>query len=153
MNMNELNSFEVAGIGIFALVWIVVQVLYLLSLYNTMKAAPEKHHMFPAWFVWMMIIPVVGFIFAWIMVPFGVPKTMEAASGTNQEMKNASKTLFGLGLAQMILFTLIFIPIVNFFTGIAGFVLWIIYWVKIVSFKNDYLTKPVVIEHDIENNK
>lgn len=148
--MHEIDSLGAVGIGAFALLWIIVQVWYLWSLYSTMKAAPEKHHTFPAWFVWMMIIPFVGFIFAWIMVPFGLPKTMEAASGSNTEMKNASKTLFGIGLAQMILFTLCFIPVINIFTGIAGIILWIIYWVKVVSFKNTYLMNPAVIQDTVE---
>src|SRR6056297_2585823 len=101
--MNEIGSLGMIGIGIFSLVWIAIQIVYLWSLYSTMKAAPEENHIFPAWFIWMMIIPFIGFIFAWIMVPFGLPKTMEATAGSNTEMKNASKTLFGLGLAQMIL--------------------------------------------------
>lgn len=120
---------------------IAIEVFYLLSLYKAMEAVPEDKRVFPSWFVWLMIIPIVGFVFAWIMEPFGIPKSFAAAAGDNQLMKNASNTLFGLGLAHMILVVCWFL-IINFAALFAAFIVWIIYWVKVVNFKNTYLLNP-----------
>ncbi len=138
--LHDLGYFGASAIFIVVLI---IQILYLLSLYTAMEKVPENKRTFPSWFVWMMIIPLVGFVFAWIMEPFGLPKSFEAAAENNQKMKDDSKTIFGLGLTHMILISVGIIPIIGWISIIVSFIIWIIYWVKVVNFKNTYLENPL----------
>lgn len=142
--MHDLGFLGIWGVGVLFIVVLVIQILYLLSLYTAMEAVPESKRAFPSWFVWLMIIPVVGFVFAWIMEPFGLPKSFEALAADNQKMKEDANTLFGLGLAHMILISVSIIPMVGWITVWVAFVIWIIYWVKVVNFRNTYLNNPLI---------
>lgn len=45
----------------------------------------------------------------------------------------------GIGLAYCILICISVIPIVNFFTGPASLICWIIYWTQVAGLKNKYI--------------
>lgn len=140
----ETASFLASAIGItFGLILIAaliaVQIFYILSLFKAMNAVPEEKRLFPSWFVWMFLVPLANFVFMWIMVPFGVPKSLGKAVEGNAEAESRAKGLFALGLSLTILVSISWIPVLGIFTGIAAFILWIIYWVKVVSFRRDYL--------------
>jgi len=136
--MFGIESLGVFFLGILLLVFI-VNILFCLSLYSAIKLVPPEKQIFPAWLVWLMLIPFIGVIFTWIMEPFGLPKAFEQALADNNEAVAKTKTLFGLGLAHAILRTLVFLPFFQLIFVIASLVVWIIYWVKIVDFKNKYL--------------
>ncbi len=138
--MSEFDYLGVWSVSGFVIISLVAQVFYLISLYKTLSAVPERYHAFPKWFVWMMIIPVIGYVFAWIMEPFGVPKTLEAYAKDQFEMLRDANQLFILGLSHMILITVSFIPLVGTLFFLAALVIWIVYWVKVVSFRKIYLT-------------
>lgn len=140
--MHDLDYFGYWGLSAIIVAILIVQILYLLSLYTAMESVPQPKRVFPSWFVWLMIIPMVGFIFAWIMEPFGLPNSFAAAAEGNEKMKEDSRMLFGIGLAHMILLSVSIIPVIGWVTVFVAFVLWIIYWVKVVNFKNTYLINP-----------
>jgi hypothetical protein len=83
----------------------------------------------------MLLIPFVDFVFSWIMLPFGIPYAMQAAVADNPEALQKDKTIFGLGLSLMITTSLFIIPYLNLLAMIGAFVLWIIYWVAVVNFR------------------
>lgn len=143
--MDDFGHIGYLGTGVFFVLFLVIQIFYLLSLYTAMEAVPESKRVFPSWFVWLILIPVVGFVFAWIMEPFGLPNSFEAIAGDNQKMKDDSKTLFGFGLAHMILLSVSIIPVIGWITVLVSIVVWIMYWVKVVNFKNTYLSNPLVV--------
>lgn len=134
-----------ATMGVFtvilALVVLLIAVLFCLSLYSAMKKVPENKRVFPAWFCWMMLVPLANIVFEWIMIPFGLPKTFKAHLPKNAAAQAKAGTLFGVGLAMMILAMCSIIPYLNFLTGPAAIILFIIYWVKVVSFKKRFLLK------------
>src|SRR3989339_335463 len=123
---------------IFAAAGILVRVLFSWSVFKTAKRIPQEHHLFPAWFCWLMIIPIIGIVFDWMMLPFGVPWSAKKYFEDNEQAKQAANVLFGIGLAYAICISTVFIPILNFITGIGTIVLWIIYWVKIVNFRKEF---------------
>lgn len=120
---------------------LIIAILFSWSLYSAMKKVPQEKRAFPAWFCWMFLVPFAGFVFEWIMLPFGIPKSFKQYLPKNQAAQDKAGTLFGVGLAYVILVCLLFIPYINILAGIAALVLFIIYWVQVVSFKNKFLTK------------
>lgn len=115
-----------------ALAIIAVRIFFILTLYKLCRAIPEKYLKFPAWFNWLMIIPLVGIIFEWIMLPFGIPMSLKAYQPDNAIIIKKSNLLFGLGLATAILAIFVWLPIIGL---IAYLVLFIIYWVKAVEIR------------------
>ena len=122
---------------------ILIAVFFSLSCYKTQKAVPEQYRQFPAWFCWMFLIPLAGYIFQWIMLPFGIPNSLRLYLESNHQAVRDAKTLFGLGLATVILPLLGWIPFVGIGSGIAALVLFIIYWVKVVQFRDRHLQKII----------
>lgn len=156
------NTADLAMLGLLVLCVIalatLINIFFILSCYKTMRYVPEEKRVFPRWFLWMWIIPLVGFVFGWMMLPFGVPHGLRNTLSTNPDAVRSANTLKGLGLACMILITLSVITHGMFgsITGVhhsvvsttgslaaapfnIGFiVIWIIYWVKVVSFRRQY---------------
>ncbi|MCX7121186.1 MAG: hypothetical protein NTZ67_05380 [Gammaproteobacteria bacterium] len=128
------------GIGIF-LVILTVTFFYCLTLTRVLKCIPQDKQKFPAWFVWLFLIPIVGYIFQWIMLPFGIPAALKKHFSTNQDAIEQAETLFKIGLAQVILEMVsifVFIPPINDISSLLGFSMLIFYWVKILKFKKTY---------------
>jgi len=124
---------------LFFIAIMLVRVLFAWSLYLTATRIPQQHRLFPSWFCWMTIIPFVGFVFEWLMVPFGIPWGLKKfLSGKTDAIKQIN-ILFGIGLAYTICFSTFFIPVINIITGIGGLVLFIIYWVKVVGIRKEFL--------------
>lgn len=134
--------FKMSSLAV--LIVFVVTIVYCWMLYQIMENVPSEKQSFPRWFIWLFLIPWVGFIFQLIMLPFGIPNAFKNTFPANQDAIRAADVLFKLGLAQVILTVFgFFIPIhpLNQIAGAAGLILWIVYWVKIVQFKNTYLKK------------
>jgi hypothetical protein len=105
-------------------------VLYLLALQETLeKCAPASRTMKP-WKVWLVLIPLFGL--AWhfaVVVHLSDSLANEfAARGIPRDESAPGRTV-GLGASACNL--LVLIPALNRIAGIIGFVLWIVYWVKI----------------------
>ncbi len=120
------------------------------TLYDILRSLPEENLQFPTWFVWLMLIPYAGFIFSWLMQPFGIPNALKKSFPNNPEAISQANTLFGLGFAMQILMTLVFlqacfkvhgIPALSYTVSASSLVLWILYWVKCIKFRNHFLKK------------
>lgn len=141
MHVDQEVYFWSMGVSmlVFSLLVLVANIFFCLSLYSAMKKVPEKQRSFPAWFSWMIAIPFLHLIFAWIMIPFGIPGSFKRHCQDNHAALAKAKSLFGVGLALVILMSLSILPYINIGTGVATLVLYIIYWVKIVKFKKRFL--------------
>lgn len=143
ININEaaaqMSTGEIIAAFIIGLILFIIFIFFCWSLYSAMKRIPVEKQVFPAWFCWMLLIPIVGYVFSWMMLPFGIPRSFERHLEDNPEAVKKSKTLFGVGLAYVIIPLLAWIPIIGILLSIATIVLWIIYWVKVVNFKKQYL--------------
>lgn len=133
---------KVNFIMLFALlILFAVTVIYCWVLYSILRRIPRENQCFPDWFVWMFLVPIVGYIFQWIMLPFGIPKTLKKHCATRPDAIHATDVLFKFGLAQVI-FTLLGLlthkPIKYYF-DIFSVACWIVYWYQIVDFKKKYL--------------
>ncbi len=129
-----------------AIIMFIIDIFFCWSLYMTMKKVPKEKQRMPAWTCWLILIPFVGLIFRWILEPFAIPKSLRATVAGNTEAEEATKTLFGVGLADVNSITLSFVPFLGFILAFAHIVFMIIYWIKIVKFRKTYLESPQATE-------
>ena len=119
------NIHPVFG-SIISLIYIIIFILFLYSVYKCITKIPTEKRIFPAWFAWLCLIPIAGYVFMWLTLPFAVGKALQNSDDTWLQEKG--RRLFGLGLALVILPLFTFIPLVNIFIGIAELIIFIIYW-------------------------
>ena len=189
-----MNSGQyTATFGIVVLVLIIaatVVTFFLRSLQKTMRCVPQEKRLFPDWYIWMMLFSVcglvllayhptylfgilcslVGFIFYWLILPFGIPNSLSNTVIGNNAALRALTTLKIVALIMLVIVTinlpisiylqndtvnqfihsaspntmsnhpfLILMGLLNFPLNIVHCLLWIIYWVKVVSFRKTYL--------------
>jgi hypothetical protein len=128
-----LGVVALSVLGTLLLATAIFNLFFVLSIRKTLKMIPEKYHVFSPVLLWLMIIPGIGYIFEWIMLPFGVPRTIEAFFGEGEKTKEQPHArFFGLGLATVIVELGIFTP----FMGVASLVLKIIYWSYAVGLRH-----------------
>lgn len=128
------TGYIVAGAGIAILISVIIAIFFSWTCYRTLSCIPKEKQTVPAWVCWLMIIPLLGFIIQWIMLPFAIPNSIKQAYPDNADVMKAAKTLFGIGLAFVILATISVIPVIGL-VGIASFILFIIYWVKVADIR------------------
>lgn len=141
------------GIGIMV-VFMILVVLFCASLFSTMQSIPKESRKFPSWFVWLMLLPGIGIVFQWIMLPFGIPNSIKKASHTNRSVVHRTHTLFGYGLVLAIISTMIgshhtLALIVNAnddvilhikgLLAVVGMVFFALYWINVVSIRKKHL--------------
>ncbi len=117
---------------------------FCLTLFKILQRVPKENQAFPSWFVWLFLIPWVGFVFQFIMLPFGIPKALKKTFPANQDAIESADILLKLGIAQVVLILMgILLPIhpINQIVSVLGFGVWIAYWVMAVRFDKQYLRK------------
>lgn len=125
----------VALIGIIALV---VYILYLLSLQNALKKVSSQNRTVEPGLVWLMLIPIVGFIYCFILYPKISESLKNEFEARNMPQSGDYGKMLGLILAISgpVQFIGSFLPFLNIIIGLAAFVIWIMYWAKISGLKN-----------------
>jgi hypothetical protein len=116
----------------FYLILFVVWCFFCLSYYNAMKRIPETYQGLPDWLIWFMLIPFIGFIIAWIMLPFGLPRALMRYSAFEPTLAPLARKLFQQGLTTQILVTLSllfsWLPFIGTLLSIAALVFFVLYW-------------------------
>ena len=116
-----------------------INIFFCWSLYLAMKNVSKEKRVTQPWLCWLILIPLAGFVFQWILLPFTIPNSFKKAMVGNEAGLEDAHTLFNLGLSNVILGTTSIIAFLGVFSWVASFIIWIIYWVKIVKFKKNYL--------------
>jgi hypothetical protein len=137
--MNNEALELLLGIGLVvllfsALIGIVVAVLYLLTLQNLLKRVATENRVIEPGKVWLMLIPLFGLVYAFILYP----KISESLKNEFSKRGLTDSGDYGksLGTAMAVLGLCGFIPILGGFASIADLVIWIIYWVKMSEYKS-----------------
>jgi hypothetical protein len=133
--MGNLGFQELLLIGIIGMATCIIPfIFYLITLQDALKAvSPENRRMAPA-NVWLLFIPLFNAIWIFFVVD-------AIASSFKQEYDkygifSEGKPTYGIGLAMAIIqICSVVIP----FAGLAWFVCWIIYWVKVNECKNEII--------------
>jgi hypothetical protein len=110
-------------------------IFYLLTLMNTLNLVSVKNRKMEPGMVWLILIPLFGIVWQFIVVN-------NIADSLRDEFKERNINVgeerpgSSIGLAYCILMVCSVVPFLGFLTGLAGFICWIIYWVKISDFKS-----------------
>jgi hypothetical protein len=111
------------------------KVFYLITLHSTLKVvSPENRLMSPGG-VWLLLIPVFSFVWHFVVVNNVADSIGAEADSMGLELSER-RPAQNIGLAMCILNCLNFIPLLNILTGIASLICWIVYWVKVNTYKN-----------------
>jgi hypothetical protein len=117
---------------------LIPKIFYLISLQSTLDVISFGNRKMPSSNVWLLLIPLFGVVWHFIIVS-NMADSIKAEADSKNITLSEPRPAYNIGLAMCILNCLFFIPGINIFTGIASFVCWILYWVKINSYKNRLL--------------
>lgn len=134
--MGHLGVAEIlVGAAIVFGIMLLPKIFFLITLQTTFQQVkPENRKMEPA-LVWLDLIPVFNLIWNFFIVSYLADslKTEFAQRNINAGEERPGN---GIGMTWCILNCCGIIPFLGFLTVIAGFVCWIIYWVKVADFKS-----------------
>jgi hypothetical protein len=119
--------------GVACLVAIIPAVLYLRSLQRTLeRCSPESRTVSPGK-VWLLLVPLFNLVWQFLLVNHIAMSLHNEFVRRNVPCSDPApgKTL---GLALAILSVVSLIPFVGLVTSVAGFICWILYWVKIADY-------------------
>ena len=109
---------------------IVISIFYLLTLSRSLSLT-QKHHGVSPGLVWLLLIPL--FNLGWQF--YILNKVTKGIKGKFNEMgKECGDGGWSMGLAYAILGCCAIIPYIGILIGMAAFITWIIYWVKIAGY-------------------
>ena len=111
------------------LAFILQMIFFLLHLHRLLsKCKPENNNMEPG-LVWLNLIPIfnLGWMFYTIIK---IRDALKIEFKSRSLQSDDPQFAYSIGLAYCTTFVCSIIPFIGFFTIIASFILWIIYWVK-----------------------
>lgn len=149
--MNRFSSFgdiDEAFLGVFLIalfiglaIGITIMVFYLLNLQNALKqCAPQNRTMEPN-MVWMCFIPLFNYYWNF-RIASDISNSLAAEYRARGLQLSEERPGYQVGMAYAILnccgiLSWVGVPVIPQLCGLAGFVCWIIYWVRIAKFKNE----------------
>ncbi len=139
MNNEEAAALAFAGIGlVMMLIGLVIAILFLLTLMKTLTAVRPEHRQMEPMMVWLNLIPLFNLVWIFFTVIKLADSVVAEAAQRSLDVGDGGKAL---GIAYGALMISSIIPFLGMLTGIAGLVVFIIYWIKVAGFKNQ-LTQP-----------
>ena len=131
-DLSELGLIFLA-LALIALI-LIPKIFYLITLQSTLRAISEENRKMPPNNVWLQLIPLFGIVWHFIIV-----KNMADSISAEANFKNIKideqKPAYNIGLAMCILDCFFIIPYLNFLTGVASLICFILYWIKINTYK------------------
>jgi hypothetical protein len=139
--MGRLGLSEI--IVILLVLGVIPQIFYLLTMQRTLKAISIENRKIEPDQVWFSLIPLFGLIWNFIMI-IRVTDSLQSEFKKRNIHTNEEKPGYSIGITYCTLFCCAIIPILGSIAAIAGFVCWIIYWVKINTFKTELETRESI---------
>ena len=140
-----MSDEGLVGFLVVSFVWAGIQIFISWFLWDGLRRIPSEHRTVEPFFAWLMLIPIVGFIFWWILLPFKIPESL--GRYYHVKAKNDYYHIEALGpdksfdygkmhgLWVMIPSTLLIVPGLNYFAWIPALVFLILYLVKFGEYK------------------
>jgi len=125
------------------LIFLVIKVLYLLTLYRALNRCSIESRAMQPGLVWLNLIPCFSLVWNFVIVN-NLSKSLDAEfkkRGIPAEDRPGQT----IGLAMAILCAVSLIPCVNYLAGPAAFICWIIYWVQIAGYSGKLTGLPPVV--------
>ncbi len=141
--MNQILNFillsyigpqEIIILLIIPALFVIPLIFYLLTLQNTFNAISAENRKMQSGEVWLTLIPLFGLVWQFIIVN-RLADSLKAEFDVKNIKVYEERPGVGIGIAYCILFCCSIIPFVNFLTGVAGIICWIIYWSKINNYR------------------
>ena len=148
--MGRLGATEIILIFIVIGVMLIPKIFYLISLQKTLNEVSNENRKMQPNFVWLVLIPIFGLIWEFIVVN-GIASSLQDEFKKRNIKVSEEKPGRTIGLTYCILFCCSIIPLIGVIAGIAGFVCWIIYWVKINNYRIELQTKENIEDIGINN--
>ena len=126
---------------IVSMILMIPTVFYLITLQKALsRCRPENRTLAPG-LVWLLLIPFFSMIWHFFIVS-GLSETL------SREYAARGETAVGdqgrsIGLAMCILNACSLVPYLGSLCALAGFVCWILYWVRIAEYSSHLLQAPV----------
>ncbi|MBX2920974.1 MAG: hypothetical protein KF746_02190 [Chitinophagaceae bacterium] len=134
MNQSEFTFLW----GLFAIIFVVVLIpafLFLLTLYRTLDAVDPASRTMPPGQIWLLLIPVFSSIWIFIVVIRIADSIKNEYARLNIPLPEP-RPAYSVGLAMAILALCGIIPLLGTLASLGSIVCWIVYWVKVNSYKN-----------------
>jgi hypothetical protein len=116
------------------------QIFYLICLQNTIKEISIENRTIQPNQVWLTLIPLFGLFWQFFMVK-KISQSLAAEFSKRNIIVHNDKPGYSLGLTYCFLLCCGIIPGIGILFGFAGFVVMIVYWVKINQYKNLLIVK------------
>lgn len=133
------NEGAIAGVILIIvlvalLIALIPIIFYLLTLQNTLKEVSPENQAMPPGQVWMILIPLFGLVWQFIVVN-RIADSLKAEFQKRNIPSDEDRPGYSIGLTYCILYCCGIIPVLGVLASLAGLVCWIIYWVKISGYK------------------
>lgn len=132
-------------ITIFCL-FLIPTIFFLITQQNTLKSIQPGNRLMEPGVVWLQLIPFFGIVWQFIVVSRisdSLKKEFNSWANDNSILGDSDllnlddhRPTYNIGLAYCILFCCSIVPLLGLFASLAGFVCWIVYWVKLSEYKS-----------------
>jgi ACS family hexuronate transporter-like MFS transporter len=132
---SEMATVIFSSVLVGVLLGLAIQVLFLLALQRALeRCAPQNRTLSPG-LVWLSMIPLFNIVWQFILIN-RIASSLRREFDTRQTAQPGQREDYGygVGLAMCILSLASIIPLAGIVCGLAGFVCWIVYWVKIAGY-------------------
>ena len=113
-------------------------IFFLISVMKTLQECDPKNRTMEPGLVWLNLIPIfsLGWLFYTVVCVSNSLKNEFTSRGMDTEN---SQFGFGVGIAFAVCSAVSIIPVIGVLSAIASLILFIIYWVQVVGFKDQLL--------------
>ena len=125
---------ELAAITLFVLVSIVAYLLFLGSIHSSLKSVSQKRREMSPGLAWLNLVPIFNLF--WIFYTAIKLSNSFLAEAEAVGMDQKGDGLKSLGIAYAGLTVATIAPVIGTFISLVLVVVWIVYWVKIVKYRN-----------------
>jgi len=138
--MRSIGFPELVIISVVFGIAVIPGIFYLLTLQRALeRCSPEARTTSPGK-VWLLLIPLFNLAWGFILVG-EIAKSLHNEFARRNILDVEAQPGKSLGLAMCVLSLTSFIPVLGIAGALAGFVCWILYWVKISGY-SQRLTAP-----------
>ena len=133
-------------LGIFFVIFLGIAIAFLLTLQKALNRCHPKNRTMEPGMVWLNLIPCFSIVWQFITVQ----RIAESLDNEfyDRGLRRVDDFSKGLGTTTCVLNLLGAIPYIGGLFGLAGFVCWIIYWVKIAGYSSRLATNAARYDYD-----
>lgn len=129
---------------LYAIVLLIPAILFVVAIQKTLKAISPRNRKFEPPLVWLILIPLVGNIWAFVLAQLLSQSIEQELKERDIPVRKNPLLLIGLIFASIQI--LAFIPFINHYTRYPWFVCFFIYWYSVVFYKRK-LTDSIPVQN------